>query len=308
MLTDQGANFISTLMKDVCQLLGIEKIQTSAYHPKTNGMIERAHRTIKDTMSHYVNKTQQDWDTWIPCFNGVSLFYSQFNGLQSLFLLHGRDPILPIDSIIKPQNVKYDADHNYVSELMIRLNNAFLTIREQLQKCQTKQTAHYNKKTKTKTFELGHLVYLHDAATEIGISKKLTKPWTGPYRIVEIKGRVNYRIRRLNSRKQVIVHANRLNPCNNAIQANLRGKEEALNVDYDDTQMETVEQEAETAVNPRDVILTIGMGIAPQDLAPVVEVSSDEDEQTLGTVIPERPRRGSRLRRPPRRFTFSDFD
>lgn len=39
LLTDQGADFTSTLIKEVCKLFKIKKINTSAYHPQSNGAI-----------------------------------------------------------------------------------------------------------------------------------------------------------------------------------------------------------------------------------------------------------------------------
>ena len=40
-LSDRGTNLLSFLMKDICRLLGIEKLNTSASHPQRNGVVER---------------------------------------------------------------------------------------------------------------------------------------------------------------------------------------------------------------------------------------------------------------------------
>ena len=40
-VTDQGSNFLSLLMNQLCKLLSIEKIKkTSPYHPQANGLVE----------------------------------------------------------------------------------------------------------------------------------------------------------------------------------------------------------------------------------------------------------------------------
>lgn len=49
-LTDQGTNFLSNIFKQTCKLLKIEKIQTTAYHPQSNGALERSHRRIFKTL------------------------------------------------------------------------------------------------------------------------------------------------------------------------------------------------------------------------------------------------------------------
>jgi hypothetical protein len=65
-LTDQGSNFISNVFKETCQLLKIKKIQCSAFHPESNGSLERSHRVVAEYLRHYVQEDQSDWDTWIP--------------------------------------------------------------------------------------------------------------------------------------------------------------------------------------------------------------------------------------------------
>jgi len=47
-LTDQGMNFTSEMFKNTCKLLKIEKIQITAYQPKSNGALERSHRTLTE--------------------------------------------------------------------------------------------------------------------------------------------------------------------------------------------------------------------------------------------------------------------
>ena len=59
LLTDQGKQFTGALMQELCKLLQIEKIQTSAYHPQTNGCLERWHGTLK--LMEKTMEAKQDW-------------------------------------------------------------------------------------------------------------------------------------------------------------------------------------------------------------------------------------------------------
>ena len=45
--TDRGAQFESSLWRQLTQLLGSKKIRTTTYHPSSNGLIERFHRQLK---------------------------------------------------------------------------------------------------------------------------------------------------------------------------------------------------------------------------------------------------------------------
>ena len=40
LLTDRGANFLSSLIQEICRILGVQKINTSGYHPQTDGLVE----------------------------------------------------------------------------------------------------------------------------------------------------------------------------------------------------------------------------------------------------------------------------
>lgn len=55
LLTDQGTNFTSRLLREVCDLLGIRKLRTTPYHPACNGAVERLNQTIVGMLRHYVS-------------------------------------------------------------------------------------------------------------------------------------------------------------------------------------------------------------------------------------------------------------
>ena len=46
LLTNQDANFMSSIIDKMCMLLGMEKLWTMPYHSQTNGLVERSHQTI----------------------------------------------------------------------------------------------------------------------------------------------------------------------------------------------------------------------------------------------------------------------
>ncbi|UYV81606.1 hypothetical protein LAZ67_20001679 [Cordylochernes scorpioides] len=48
--TDQGRQFESSLFGELTRLLGINRIRISPYHPAANGLVERFHRQLKDSL------------------------------------------------------------------------------------------------------------------------------------------------------------------------------------------------------------------------------------------------------------------
>ena len=64
--TDQGRNSESHLVASMCQLFGIEKRRTTAYHPQTDGLCERFKGILKSLLRMRVNNDKDDWDEQLP--------------------------------------------------------------------------------------------------------------------------------------------------------------------------------------------------------------------------------------------------
>ena len=65
-LSDQGTNFQSKLFSEVCNLLMIDKINTSSMRPQANGIVERFNRTLQAMLTSYFEKEQKTWDRYLP--------------------------------------------------------------------------------------------------------------------------------------------------------------------------------------------------------------------------------------------------
>ena len=57
---------MSKLIAEVCNIFQIHKVNTSSYHPQTDGLVERVNSTLCQSLSMYVAKDQKDWDEYIP--------------------------------------------------------------------------------------------------------------------------------------------------------------------------------------------------------------------------------------------------
>ena len=98
LLSDRGKNFLSKVVADVCKIFQIHKVNTSSYHPQTDGLVERFNSTLCQSLSMYVSKNQKDWDDFIP----LVLFAHRTSVLEAIgdspfYVLYGREPRLPVD-------------------------------------------------------------------------------------------------------------------------------------------------------------------------------------------------------------------
>lgn len=96
LLSDRGTNPLSFLMRDVCDLLGVTNINTTAYHPQCNGLVECFNRTLEQMLRKHVEKRGRQWDT---CLYGLLWAYRntrhESTGEKPSFLLFGRDLCSP---------------------------------------------------------------------------------------------------------------------------------------------------------------------------------------------------------------------
>jgi transposase InsO family protein len=69
-VTDQGTQFMGDIFKRLCKLLKVNKHNTTAFHPDSNGSLERAHKTMVEYLRCFCNPRGTDWDKWLPfaCF------------------------------------------------------------------------------------------------------------------------------------------------------------------------------------------------------------------------------------------------
>jgi len=62
--SDRGAQFTSSLWRAICSTLNISHQQTTAYHPQSNGLVERFHRRLKDALR--ARAAAPDWPSQVP--------------------------------------------------------------------------------------------------------------------------------------------------------------------------------------------------------------------------------------------------
>ena len=60
--SDQGRQFESDFIQELCKLLQVRKTRTTPYHPQCNGVVERFNRTLLDMLSTKVGDHSSDWD------------------------------------------------------------------------------------------------------------------------------------------------------------------------------------------------------------------------------------------------------
>ena len=87
--SDQGCQFESELMLEVCKLLGIRKTRTTSYHPQSDGLVERFNRTLLSMLATTAKDHPLNWEgqlrkvcmaynTSVQATTGYTPFYLMF--------------------------------------------------------------------------------------------------------------------------------------------------------------------------------------------------------------------------------------
>ena len=209
-LTDQGTNFTSELLKELYQMLGIKAITTSPYHPQTDGLVERLNQTLKFMLKKTSRSTRRQWDKMLPL---ILFAYREIpqetTGFSPFELLYSRDVKGPMD-ILKDQWIATQPEENditsYVLSLRQRMEEAHEVAQQNWKKAQIKQKQWYDQHAREKSYIPGDqvLLLLPDS------TQKFKAQWQGPYRIKKRIGSVNYELEIPERNMTKVFHCNLL--------------------------------------------------------------------------------------------------
>ena len=215
--SDQGANLCSTVVQELCRLLGIHRTRTSAYHPEGNGQVERMNRTVENMLAKVIAEDQQNWDLYLP---KVLLAYRtsihEVTGFTPYHLVFGQSPQLPIDVITgHVDNKKSQSYPQFVKQTHGYLKRAYTMARQRLTQQHQRRKQFHDKDGTAEELYIGDVVWLYTPVVKRGNTRKFSSFWKGPYTIVDKTGPVNYKLQLLGGTQTLVVHRNRIKPCNN---------------------------------------------------------------------------------------------
>lgn len=166
--SDRGTQFESSLMAAVCEILGIRKSRTTAWHPEGNGALERFHRSLKDRL----RCAQRNW---IDALDEVLFeFRATPNENGSPFQrLLGFDVNIPSDW---PDQFVGHRDKSSITTLHNTLNR-------------TKKRQEEVKRCNMKVYNPGEKVWVKRLN-----GKSTESPWIGPFLIKRVLGPVTLEV------------------------------------------------------------------------------------------------------------------
>ena len=191
--TDQGAQFESQLLAELCHLWRVTKTRTTPYHPQANGMVERNNRLLGDSLrAMLLDRSQEDWDLVLPqimrAFRGTP---HTATGETPNLLMLGRELRLPDQLLYTSPPTEPATRHQYVLDMKERLEVAHSTLQER--QIQVRQ----DDGEEPPLFAPEDLVWLENKRRRKGENPKLQPKFVDPYRIIKVCGKHTYKVERL---------------------------------------------------------------------------------------------------------------
>ena len=215
--SDQGKQFESELIAEVCRQLGIAKTRTTPYHPQSDGLIERFNRTLLSMLRAAATDHPFDWEDHLrPLCMAYNSSVQATTGYSPFYLMFGRQPRMPIDIMYgdPPSTEEPETTQAFAQKLKFRLQHAYGRVRSEMGSRLDRQKELYDRRVHGNPYNKDDLVWLHSKAIPRGVGRKLHRQWTGPFRILKKLSDAVYRLQnpRL-PRQRLVVHFDRLKPC-----------------------------------------------------------------------------------------------
>lgn len=184
-ITDRASNFNSNILAHYLGRLHLRHGLTSAYHPRTNGKVERANGVLKTMLRKYVDGAISHWDHFLEqAVFACNVRKHRTTKYSPFFLVHGVEPKLPGDPtrpFLPPTADTPLPDDTSSSRLkdILQLRHARATAIENLNENARRDKATWDNILKPQVFPIGAQVLLrHEQPLSLEYN------WKGPFTII----------------------------------------------------------------------------------------------------------------------------
>ena len=214
--SDRGSNFTSDLFTKILKELNIKQTLSAAYHPESQGALERWHQTFKSMLRKFCVESKLEWDEGIDfLLFAIREVPQESIGFSPFEMLFGRSVRGPL-SVIKEEWLNMPSDstqtiQQYMDKLKRTLKEVREIARKNLKGQQLVMKEHYDKGSKVRKFKPNDLVLAYLPVP----SSPLKAKFSGPYSVVKNVNNNTYIIRTPDRRKPTqIIHVNLLKAYN----------------------------------------------------------------------------------------------
>ena len=217
-ITDKGSVFVSQVIHEVAELLGINLKHATTKHAQTIGVLEKAHATIRTSLKMASGEYRKQWHKYLPIaiLNYNTAYHSNIDCEPSR-VFHGRVPHNILDHKLGLQyNANAAPTTDFAEELLRRTKILYDKTKKNVMQSYINYKRYYDKKAKASPLKEKDYCYILQPKAHHQGSKTLFRDsqWIGPYLVENILPNENYIVRKLNTNKTPILHRIRLRKYN----------------------------------------------------------------------------------------------
>jgi len=181
-VSDRGSLFTSDFWRQVMEALRISRNLSTAFHPQTDGQMERANATLEQYLRAYFNYQQDDWERLLPiaefCYNNTQTGTTRITPFFANYGYHPR---------FLPDLGTRNEETPEVSEYVVALRRLPEELRAEIKEAQMSQVEQANKaRHPDPVLNPGDKVWLQQKNIRTTRpSNKLDHKQIGPYRVLE---------------------------------------------------------------------------------------------------------------------------
>jgi len=184
-ISDRGPQFTAELMRELNQMLGIESKMLMAFHPQTDGQMERVNQELEQYLRMFIDHRQEQWPDWLRMaeFAYNNKVHSSTKTLP-FKANYGQDPRMGFE--VKKRE-KYKGAEKFIAKIKEIQGEA----KAALGKAQEEMKKYVDRKRgEVDEYKVGDLVMLSTKNLKYQMigrrTEKLTERFVGPYKIKKI--------------------------------------------------------------------------------------------------------------------------
>lgn len=282
--SDQGRNFESELIAELCKLYGVKKSRTTPHHPTGNAQCERFNRTLHELLRTLPPETKKRWPEHLAeLVYAYNVTPHSTTGYSPFYLLFGVDPHLPVDALVG-QESRAKPTHDWLAVHQRRLKEAHERARAFAEKKAAERIELAQDKVYCPSIEVGQIVYLRNRP--LG-RNKIQDAWhSTPYRVIEIQG-TTHTVEPVEGGPIKRVNRVDLRPCAQVPAPVTHKRRVELNVERDDMSM----RDAESESSEEGVVLVECSGPSRVESLTRAETETEQERRTteVSPCHPEAP-------------------
>jgi transcription antitermination factor NusG len=187
-ISDRDTRFTSNFWRELAKVMGIKLRMSSAFHPETDGLCERANRTVIQLLRNDSNLKANNWCENLTAVEMAINNYQQSSTKQSPYYLNFGMHIKLPNQVNSTESSMPSVEH-----FTKRMSEIMKTAAENMKIAQNKQKEQADKnRRETPNWKVGDSVFV--STKNFKGFNKLKEKFIGPFKIIEKLNNVSFRV------------------------------------------------------------------------------------------------------------------